>query len=404
MENSIIRENALGSLQELLDYWFVKYNPFYFFSALCILSGVFLVSRELNQLNWTAGKLVLAATVQVYEFFLIFACALLFRKLGQHRAAVILGLLEVLFLFDCTCETELLMSLGQVGVLLTIIWASLIVVKITLLAWAFQLKLTQEFFIAPLLAAIGLVLIPVLLEKGFLDKQSTHLLATWALAGLIAIVVSKRSSVICNIELDNWGSLVLKRSITATWAIWLTICSMHLLSYLIIYNINLSIAHFTPFILLWLLVSQEEELIWVSSVVVILVSLNHLAMFAPTLLVISLVLLWKGKILNCPRLWVGALLVVYYALYRENQEFWLLPKFTFYLNLVTGCILLLMTYRLRLILAGLIGAMLVLWPISYYGKTMSLFHLGVLLLITGFLSLIVGVGFNWKQSTITRRE
>src|SRR5690348_13666898 len=115
MDNSVSRENDLKPLEELLDYWFVKYNPFYFFSALCILSGVFLVSRELQPDQITTGKFLLAATVQVYEFFLIFACALLFRGLNQHRPAVILGLLEVLFLFDCTCETEALISLGQTG-------------------------------------------------------------------------------------------------------------------------------------------------------------------------------------------------------------------------------------------------------------------------------------------------
>ncbi|MFY9227469.1 MAG: hypothetical protein WAQ98_32655 [Blastocatellia bacterium] len=178
-----------GKLQELFHYWFIQYNPFYFFSALCILAGVFLVSHELEKLQLIKGKIILATIVQVYEIFLIFGCALLFRKLGQKRPAVILGLLEVLFLFDCTCETTVLLTLGKTGLLLSIIWVALIVLKIGLLAWAFCLKLDTLFYLIPIFAGIGLVIFPNLLSLGILEKSALHLLATWGFAALIGLLV-----------------------------------------------------------------------------------------------------------------------------------------------------------------------------------------------------------------------
>lgn len=402
MDNQITKENMSETLKELINYWFVKYNPFYFFSALCILSGVFLISRELNQQSLITGKFALAATVQTYEFFLVFGCVLLFRKLGQHRPAVILGLLEVLFIFDSTCETELLMSLGKIGLLLTFLWSTLIVVKIALLAWAFELKLAKEFFIIPAFAAFGLVFIPLLLDLGVLDRQSTHLLATWAFTGLVAIVLYTKPKIICKLELDSWGNLVLERITKGIWTIWLTICSMHLLSYLVVYNSNLSLAHFAPPALLWLLFSKDEKIIWVSTVSTILISFTNVPMFVPTLLVVSLVLFLKARSLELPRLWVGALMIVYYALYTENLLFWDLPKFLIYLNLAIGGILFLITYRLRLISAGVIGTALVLWPLSYYSQTISSFGLGILLVVIGFLSLIAGLSFNLKHSNLAK--
>jgi len=40
-----------------LHYWFVQYNPLYFFSAFCVLLGVFLISQGLEELGWKNGPL-----------------------------------------------------------------------------------------------------------------------------------------------------------------------------------------------------------------------------------------------------------------------------------------------------------------------------------------------------------
>lgn len=397
-------ELTTEGLQELFHYWFVKYNPLYFFSALCILGGVFLVSRELEQLQWATGKLILATVVQVYEFSLIFGAALLFRKLGQQRPAVILLLLEILFLFDCTCETEVLMSLGKTGLLLASVCAGLIVVKIGLLAWAFQLKLAKEFFIIPALAAIGLVAAPKIITSGVFDKKSAHVLITWALCGLVALVIRQWPEVRCNFKLDLWASTVLRRSINATWGIWLGICLMHLLSWMAVYNIGLSTAHYVPFIMLLLFTAKQEEWIWVTTFAAVFVSLDNMAMFAPTVFIIALILFWKGWEKQVYRFWIGSILAVYFGLYLENLHYWAVPKFGLVLNLSAGIVLLLISWRLRMLPAALIGAFLVLLPMAYYGKTMTMLNLGVLLLGSGFLSLIAGIMFNWKQSSLIKPE
>jgi hypothetical protein len=391
-----------GKLQELFQYWFIQYNPFYFFSALCILAGVFLVSHELEKIQLIKGKIILATVVQIYEFCLIFSCALLFRKLRQKRPAVILGLLEVLFLFDCTCETTVLLTLGKTGLLLSIIWMALIVLKIELLAWAFCLKLDTLFYLIPIFAGIGLVIFPNVLSLGILEKSSLHLLATWGFAALIGLLIRYQPKVICNVELDDWGNLVFYRAIKATWAIWLSICCLHILSWLMVYNINLSLAHFSPFILLALVFTDQEEWIWSSSLAIVLFNPSSTAMFVPTLLMVALGLLWQGKKLVCYRFWVGAILAIYYAFYIENLHYWHIPKFTLALTLVVAVSLLLIAWQLKLLSAALIGAVLFLLPMATYSKTLTVMEIGVLLLSLGFLSLLAGIGFNWKQSLIKR--
>jgi len=88
-----------GRFRKLFHRWFVQYNPLYFVSALCVLLGMFLVSLGLGDLGWNLGQIILTAVIQVYEILLITGAAILFRLAGERRPAVILGLLEVFFLF-----------------------------------------------------------------------------------------------------------------------------------------------------------------------------------------------------------------------------------------------------------------------------------------------------------------
>ena len=91
--------------RRLLYRWFVEYNPLYFFSALCVLAGVLLVSRALPEAGLEGGRLILAGVVQLYELLLIGAAALLFRVAGQRRPAVMLAIVAIPFLFDWTFQT-----------------------------------------------------------------------------------------------------------------------------------------------------------------------------------------------------------------------------------------------------------------------------------------------------------
>ena len=132
---------------ELIHYWFVQYNPLYFFSAFCFLGGVYLLALELdgNALaggDWSLALVFLFAVIQLYEFLLIAAAGFLVHKIGLIRPAVILTLLEGVFLFDCTFRLETISHLGLIGTVMSIMWVALVPVKAWLLGKALRIDLS----------------------------------------------------------------------------------------------------------------------------------------------------------------------------------------------------------------------------------------------------------------------
>ncbi len=62
------RQNLISSKQHI---------PPYFFSALCVLFGMFLVSQGLREMEWKQGQIILTVVIQCYEILLIAGAALL---------------------------------------------------------------------------------------------------------------------------------------------------------------------------------------------------------------------------------------------------------------------------------------------------------------------------------------
>ena len=131
-------ELRTGAHDRWIYYWFVQYNPFFFFSALCVLIGMYLVTTGLS--DWYTGQLVLASVMNVYELCLILGAVLLFRVAGKRRPGVILGLAAVFFLFDPTLRTEGLTALWPAVLLIAPLWIGLVVIKLAALRYAFRLR------------------------------------------------------------------------------------------------------------------------------------------------------------------------------------------------------------------------------------------------------------------------
>jgi len=93
-------------LQQLLHRWFVEYNPAYFASALCLLAGIFLISDGMGGAEERSGEIWLFGIVQLYELLLIGGAAFLYRVLHQRRPAVVLAIVEMVYLLDPTMQTE----------------------------------------------------------------------------------------------------------------------------------------------------------------------------------------------------------------------------------------------------------------------------------------------------------
>jgi hypothetical protein len=149
-------------LNDLFYHWFVKYNPLYFVSALCFLGGVFLASKGMRGINWIDGQVLLTGVIELYQILLLACSFILFRVISQTRPAVILVIMNIFFLFDCTYQTEHLSSVQSIGGFWTVLWIMLFALKLKCLTGIFRLKIPVIGFLVPIFAAIGIAGAPYL--------------------------------------------------------------------------------------------------------------------------------------------------------------------------------------------------------------------------------------------------
>jgi hypothetical protein len=429
-------------IRKLFHYWFVQYNPLYFVSALCVLFGMFLVSRGLEEMGWTPGQIILTAVIQAYEILLITGAAILFRSAGERRPGVILGLLEVFFLFDCTFQTEIVASMEGVGVALTIAWIAMMVLKLTALKWVFRLTFPIAILGIPVIAAIGLAGTPYILQSTMLSKSWTHLFATWLGFGLVYAVLLIRPTVASTVPLDDWGRTVLRRSAKSAFMIWTGYYFYHVITWFGMFNIGIIPAHLAPFILLFPFKYKTENSAWWCASLTFVLSLlqSNLMTVSPIAMITGIACGLQGRRLKQPRLYVGAVVLVHIGIWTIGWQMWPPPAQKWWLNLLTGAALLTMAWRMRLmsaLIVVIIGVLPVLKKIIFtvFAFLKKVFLLlfsyikvfiltiyaffkavflkiyllvkaflpqgplgwGILLLAVGFAALIIGVAINWRQ-------
>ena len=152
-----------GKFNGVVRHWFAAYNPVCFFSALCVLAGVFFVSRGLMEMKWRNSEIILNGVVQLYEFLLIGAAFLLFNFTRQKRQAVILALLEMCFILDWTFRTEVLIGLGKTGIIVSTFWAALFGVKLFFMMRIFGIVKRFSMLIPAVSAGVAICLTPHLI-------------------------------------------------------------------------------------------------------------------------------------------------------------------------------------------------------------------------------------------------
>ncbi|MBF0537427.1 MAG: hypothetical protein HQL03_04140 [Nitrospirae bacterium] len=200
------------SISELLDYWFIQYNPLYFFSAFCVLLGGFLVKSSLNLQDFNMWQSLLVAIMIVYEVLLVVGAWLLFRVAGQNRSAVTLGLMEVFFLFDFIFNTEGMTFIDNYGYALAVLWVVAAVMRMIALMWIFRLQTGVVVKVAASTAILAIALMPQLLAISpiiKISKETLFLVNIYLGVGLIGLIANLRPVVSINMELDNWGQTVL---------------------------------------------------------------------------------------------------------------------------------------------------------------------------------------------------
>lgn len=386
-------------IRKLLHYWFVQYNPLYFFSALCILFGMFLISRGLTELGWQQGQLLLTAAMQLYEILLIIGGALLFRMAGLRRPAVILGLMEVFFLFDCTFQTEMMSTLGLFGLITGAGWLAMVALKLSAIIWVFRLKVSASVLIVPVLSALAIAGVPHALEFAKSYKIMVHLIATWYGVALMAFVLSIRPKVESATTLDDWGQTVLRRSTKTALVMWAGFYLFHLLTWEQMFSIALTEAHVAPFFLFWFL-SKREIFSWTGGLIIIALTSAVPPTVASTALLIGVAYGLKAREIRRYRLYVAMVVCVYIAIWTIGWQGGALPEPNLWLNFTIAVILLAMAWRWRLPSAFL-AVIVVLLPGAEALIPHGPLQWGIVILGAGFIALIVGIVINLRQKKAT---
>jgi hypothetical protein len=163
-------------------HWFVHFNPLYVLSALSILGGVFLVNRHFDRLDTGLSlqpHIALFGVVQAYELLILGGAAFLVRRAGAVRPAVLLALLECLFLFDGTLRLESLLLRGPGLVGISAAWLLLTFVKMWGLAAALRVPLRLRHYASIAGAATALLLVVHLLAHPATPKPLVLTIAAW---------------------------------------------------------------------------------------------------------------------------------------------------------------------------------------------------------------------------------
>lgn len=389
-------ELSTGSYLSALFYrWFIEYNPLYFTSALCFVFGVYLVSTGMRQINWLDGQLLLTAVIECYEFLLLAASFILYRIAGLRRPAVILAVINICFLFDCTYQTEHISANPDFGLIATALWIAAVAVKLRAMAWIFRLQVSTSGYAIAVLAAAGMAAAPHLLYANAVDKALIHWMAIWYGVFLAVMYFRLRPSVRCQGKFDSNGRNMLARLWTAAWLIWAGLYLFHTTSWIRFFDIEITLANIAPLFAVLPFVSRNESYTWTGLALVLLFSLASPPLFFLVATLCALAFVWRAAGGRRPRLYVGAIVCLHLALLTPGWQAFPLPAPSQSLVMFTLASLVVIGWIYRLFTAFFVAAF---GGIAYWHPPTprDVMEWGALFIAAGFASLVAGVAANWR--------
>jgi hypothetical protein len=276
--------------------WFVQYNPLYFASALLVLSGVVLMTRD--PLDWVHGQLVLAGLIQLYELALIGGAALLFHRPGQRRPAVILGIVALAFTFDLAFRTEGLASTGVLPA--SLLWAALFATKLALLVRALRVRLPRLHAMAWTAGGLMLAVGPHFMT------QAVLVAASWLGIALVGLVFCIPPRLTPRAVLDDWGRIVAARIGGFIPLFWALLYWLHIAAWCGIYEVRLTALCFLPAIAYAPFLVRGEGMTWLAGAVVLLAASLSPAHFTGIAIFLAVGLVAKALACGWPRLFIAA--------------------------------------------------------------------------------------------------
>lgn len=397
-ENNLNEMESGRGYRSVLHRWFIEYNPLYFFSALCMLSGVFLVSPGFEETAWQFWETVLTLVIEIYQIVLIIGAALLFRYIKLYRPSVILGLLAVSFLFDATFQTEVIGTFDRSGPFITANWVLLAAVKLIALRWAFRLSIPWRVLAVPLLAVAAVAGFPHLFTRTNYDHNTLHLMAVWWGIGLATYIFKTRPQIRCEAALTQRAQEMLQTITNAVWLIWAGFYLYHLISWFNTFDISLNhpSLYLMPLLLALALIANTENQVWAACAGVLFIVFFQLKWLCPVALLTCIVFGVRAWRLKRPRLYIGAVLTAYLAVQTIGWSGRPLPAPNHAALFVAAAALIAIAYYFRLALA-LAPLLLGLYPIGVSVGTLGIKGWGLLLIVMAFVTLISGVAVNWIQ-------
>ena len=381
-----------GVRDGLIYYWFVQYNPFYFFSAACVLMGMYLAASELT--DWYVGQLVLAGVMVLYELLLLAGAVLLFRRAKQRRPAVILGLAVVFFLLDPTLRTEGVTALGPAGVVATLLWTFLAVFKLFALRFAFRLRVPLTAWISPMAAVLIVGGMPYLLVANDIETRVLLLTGSCVGAVLLGAAIFFPPQIRCDEKLDEWGRTVLKRAARVAPILWAGFFIYHLITWMGIHEVPLGMHFAVPYLALALLLARSEWTVWVTASCLLGAGALDATAFPTAALAVSAGLAWLAWRKRFSRLYLGAVLCGYLAVWTWGMQVLELPEPSLMLNMLAAIAMLGLGWRFQLY-SAIPGALVCLLPGASLYLPQTAFQWGGTLLALGFVKLLGGFAINW---------
>jgi hypothetical protein len=399
-------------LRTLLRYWFVQFNPLYFISAFCVLYGVFLVARNISTLDPASperAQLVLFGVIQAYEALIIGGAAFLVNRAHAVRPAVLLTLLEAVFLFDCTFRLESIVFIGPLWAgLAMVVWLLLIAAKVRALAIVMRVQLARWHYASIIGSAGGIVGAIILLSKPGTDKLIMLQVAAWFGAFVMLVLDARRPQLESPLAQTDEQRLRADHCITAIFRLLAGFYFYHIWSYILLAaDPGIQGLAILPqagaFFLLYAMVRARDRDIWRFGVFALGAAIPSAAAMPYAMFLVGTLFayrVWRGARSG---LAVGAAFAVYAGLWLYGWQGWdegipELPGIWSWQTMGLGVILCLIGWFLG---DPVVWAMLGAGSLYAGYRAVEQFvpkselGLGILLLAAGFIAFVIGIAINW---------
>jgi hypothetical protein len=399
-------------LNTLLRYWFVEFNPLYFVSAFCVLYGVFLVARNIDTLDPTSpdrAQFVLFGVIQAYEALVIGGAAFLVNRANAVRPAVLLTLLETLFLFDCTFRLESIVLVGPIAASLGMAaWLLLVAAKVRVLAAIMRVQLTRRLYGAVIASAAGIVAVIALLSQQGTDKLMVLQVAAWFGTLVMIVLDVRRPRLASSLAQTEEQRVRADRCIRAIFRLLAGLYFYHAWSYILIAAAPdvmgpAILPQVGAFFLLYAIIREREKDIWIFAALTLLAALPASATMPYAMFLIGAVFAYRVWCGARGGLAVGAAFAAYAGLWLYGWQGWSqplpdLPVLWSWQTVALGVILCLAGWFLRDPVAWAMLGAGVLYAAYRGGEQLlpkSELGLGIMLLAAGFIAFVIGIGINW---------